>query len=138
MEENFLKNISKQNPFEAPEGYFSSMEESLRSSVLGHKESFFVKVFKTAISLAASFVFIFVIGFGVLKLTNPVNVSPTYQEAVDLAAELDCVNPSVFEYMTEEDFAEYDTELSIDDVLEYFDSMESARSYFYHYLATLK
>ena len=62
----------RQNPFTAPEGYFASLEDSLRDKVFAteKKPAGFVGVLKPALMMACSFAVILGIGYGILSMTG--------------------------------------------------------------------
>ena len=60
-------------PFDAPEGYFENLEERLREKTLQTKPSGkwdWVKVLKASLALAASFLLVAGMGWGIMKLTS--------------------------------------------------------------------
>jgi hypothetical protein len=77
----------KRYPFSAPEGYFDNLEENLRSAVFNpaQEESLYIKYFKPALLLTCSFVMIFGLGHGALKLSEGL-FSVNYDE-IDVVAE---------------------------------------------------
>lgn len=60
-------------PFDAPEGYFENLEERLREKTLQTKPSGkwdWVKVLKASLALAASFLLVAGMGWGIMRLTS--------------------------------------------------------------------
>lgn len=73
--ENILEREEmKKIPFDAPQGYFDSLEERLRERTFqtdeGKKRGSWTRVLRAAFTLAASFLLVFGMGWGVMKLTN--------------------------------------------------------------------
>ena len=74
---NMLDEIkNKQRPFSVPEGYFSTIEDSVRGRIgisqQGESNHLWASI-KTGFALAFSFVFIFGMGYGVLSLTDTIH-----------------------------------------------------------------
>ena len=67
---------NKQRPFSVPEGYFSTIEDSVRGRIgisqQGEGNHLWASI-KTGFALAFSFVFIFGMGYGVLSLTDTIH-----------------------------------------------------------------
>lgn len=67
---------NKQRPFSVPEGYFSTIEDSVRGRIgisqQGEGNQLWASI-KTGFALAFSFVFIFGMGYGVLSLTDTIH-----------------------------------------------------------------
>ncbi len=64
---------NKNRPFSVPDGYFSTVEESVRESISSHREKVgnpLWNSFKVAFALFVSFGFIFGVGYGVMSLTR--------------------------------------------------------------------
>lgn len=60
-------------PFDAPDGYFENLEERLREKTLQTKPSGkwdWVKVLKASLALAASFLLVAGMGWGIMRLTS--------------------------------------------------------------------
>ena len=65
----------KKIPFSTPEGYFDSMESRLQEKVFGEKTKggwlySMKKTLRPVLTLAASFIIVAVMGWGVMRLTN--------------------------------------------------------------------
>lgn len=72
---DFLENrLLKEFPYTLPDGYFSSLEERVRERTFGHKPDgkwgALFRSFKAAAALAASFLIVFGLGYGAIKLTQ--------------------------------------------------------------------
>jgi hypothetical protein len=67
---------NKQRPFSVPDGYFSTIEDSVRGRIgisqQGECNHLWASI-KTGFALAFSFVFIFGMGYGVLSLTDTIH-----------------------------------------------------------------
>lgn len=63
---------NRERPFKVPDGYFASVEESVRSAVSqpASGASLLFSAVKSGLALAFSFLFIFGIGYGVISLTD--------------------------------------------------------------------
>ena len=62
----------KENPFILPDGYFSTLEDSVREKIKGESEVHtpLFSALKSGFALAFSFLLIFGMGYGVMHLTN--------------------------------------------------------------------
>lgn len=64
----------RQIPFSTPEGYFENMEERLREKILPNQPKgwwpSWAKTLKASLALAASFIIVAGLGWGVMKLTG--------------------------------------------------------------------
>jgi hypothetical protein len=132
----------RQNPFTVPEGYFASMENSLRDKVFAteKKPAGFVGVLKPALVMACSFAVIFAIGYGILSMTGSLSsVKSQMSEYDEIAAAVENMDPALFEYLDELDFEGYQAQFipSEEEILQYF-ATPSTDAALYHYLASLE
>jgi hypothetical protein len=132
----------RQNPFTAPEGYFASLEDSLRDKVFAteKKPAGFVGVLKPALVMACSFAVIFAIGYGILSMTGSLSsVKSQMSEYDEIAAAVENMDPALFEYLDELDFEGYQAQFipSEEEILQYF-ATPSTDAALYHYLASLE
>ena len=63
---------NRERPFKVPDGYFATIEDSVRSAVSqpASGASLLFSAVKSGLALAFSFLFIFGIGYGVISLTD--------------------------------------------------------------------
>lgn len=100
---NILDDIKRrERPFDLPEGYFPALEDSVREKIAqperGHSPIF--GAIRTGFALAASFAFIFLMGYGVMSLTKTLSLP-------DFTAEDDMLS-TLMEYgYVEHDFIDY-------------------------------
>jgi len=132
----------RQNPFTVPEGYFASLEDSLRDKVFAteKKPAGFVGVLKPALVMACSFAVIFAIGYGILSMTGSLSsVNSQMSEYDEIAAAVENMDPALFEYLDELDFEGYQAQFtpSDEEILQYF-ATPSTDAALYHYLASLE
>jgi hypothetical protein len=131
----------RQNPFTVPEGYFASLEDSLRDKVFAaeKKPAAFVGILKPALMMACSFAVIFGLGYGILSMTGSF-ADKTQMSAYDeVAAAVENFNPALFEYLDEFDIENYQAMYtpSEEDILNYFATPTMDAS-LYNYLASLE
>lgn len=132
----------RQNPFTAPEGYFASLEDSLRDKVFAteKKPAGFVGVLKPALMMACSFAVIFGIGYGILSMTGSISSQNAQMSAYDeIAAAVENMDPAMFEYLDQLDFEGYQAQFtpSEEEILQYF-ATPSTDAALYHYLASIQ
>lgn len=132
----------KQNPFTAPEGYFATLEDSLRDKVFAteKKPAGFVGVLKPALMLACSFAIILGLGYGVLSLTNSFDRGLEQVSDYDaVAAAVENFNPALFEYLEDIDFEGYQDQFNLSDeeIMQYF-ATSSTDAALYNYLASIE
>lgn len=66
----------KENPFDVPQGYFSSVEDAVHQKIhTEQKVNPLVSFFKTSIALASVFGIVFGLGYGAMYLTNTLNTN---------------------------------------------------------------
>ena len=132
----------RQNPFTVPEGYFASLEDSLRDKVFAteKKPAGFVGVLKPALVMACSFAVIFAIGYGILSMTGSLSsVNSQMSEYDEIAAAVENMDPALFEYLDELDFEGYQAQFtpSDEEILQYF-ATPLTDAALYHYLASIE
>ena len=132
----------KQNPFTAPEGYFATLEDSLRGKVFAaeKKPAGFVGVLKPALMLACSFAVILGMGYGVLSMTHSFDRGLDSVSDYDaVAAAVESFNPVMFEYLDDLDFEGYQDQFNISDeeIMQYF-ATSSTDAALYNYLASIE
>ncbi len=132
----------RQNPFTAPEGYFASLEDSLRDKVFAteKKPAGFVGVLKPALMMACSFAVILGIGYGILSMTGGLaSQNAQMSEYDEIAAAVENMDPAMFEYLDELDFEGYQAQFtpSEEEILQYF-ATPSTDAALYHYLASIQ
>ena len=131
----------RQNPFTVPEGYFASLEDTLRDKVLGSEKrpAGFVGVLKPALMLACSFAVIIGIGYGVLSLTKSFGTQQYQMSAYEAVADaVENFDPAMFEYLDQYDFEGLASQFtpSEEDIMSYF-ATSSTDVALYDYLASL-
>lgn len=89
---DILDNIKKRNkrPFTVPEGYFSTIEDSVKdkiSETSGRGVNPFLSALRSSMALVVSFLMIFGVGYGVMYLTNT-NIGESYSAETDNLATL--------------------------------------------------
>ena len=136
------RNEFRQSPFTVPEGYFASLEDSLRDKVLvtGKMPAGFVGVLKPALMMACSFAVILGIGYGILSMTGSLSSQKAQMSAYDeIAAAVENMDPAMFEYLDELDFEGYQAQFtpSEEEILQYF-ATPSTDAALYHYLASIQ
>lgn len=105
----------KENPFSMPEGYLSSLEESVLSKIhTPSQESKFMRIWnasKASVALAASFLILLGIGYGILSLTPLLDKTAVSAESDEFAVlvENGYINNNFIDYL-------YD-EISLEDLL---------------------
>ena len=132
----------KQNPFNVPEGYFASLEDSLRDKVFvtEKKPAGFVGVLKPALMMACSFAVILGLGYGILSMTGSLSSQMSQMSEYDeIAAAVENLNPALFEYLDELDFDSYQAQFtpSDEEILDYF-ATPSTDAVLYNYLASIQ
>lgn len=132
----------RQNPFTAPEGYFASLEDSLRDKVFAteKKPAGFVGVLKPALMMACSFAVILGISYGILSMTGGLaSHNAQMSEYDEIAAAVENMDPAMFEYLDELDFEGYQAQFtpSEEEILQYF-ATPSTDAALYHYLASIQ
>jgi len=130
----------RENPFTAPEGYFDSLEDSLRDKVFGkEKKPAFVGILKPAFMMALSFAVILGIGYGVLSLTNTAPSGQQMTEYDEVVAAVENFDPALFEYLDEFDVENYQAQFTPteEEIMEYF-ATPSTDATLYHYLASIQ
>lgn len=132
----------RQNPFMVPEGYFASLEDSLRDKVFAteKKPAVFAGVLKPALMMACSFAVIFGVGYGILSMTGGLSSQKTQMSAYDeIAAAVENMDPAMFEYLDELDFEGYQAQFtpSDEEIMQYF-ATPSTDAALYHYLASIQ
>jgi hypothetical protein len=132
----------RQNPFTVPEGYFASLEDSLRDKVFAteKKPAGFVGVLKPALMMACSFAVILGLGYGIFSLTGSLSSGQSQMTAYDeIAAAVENFNPALFEYLDEFDMDDYQAQFtpSEEDILNYFATPFTDVA-LYNYLASIE
>ena len=132
----------KQNPFNVPEGYFATLEDSLRDKVFApeKKPAGFVGVLKPALMMACSFAVILGLGYGILSMTGSFSHQQAQMSVYDeIAAAVENFNPALFEYLDEIDLEGYQAQFtpSDEEIMEYF-ATSFTDAALYNYLASLE
>ena len=131
----------RQNPFTVPEGYFASLEDTLRDKVFAteKKPAAFIGVLKPALMMACSFAVIFGLGYGILSMTGSFSGKTQVTAYDEIAAAVENFDPAMFEYLDELDFEGYQAQYtpSEEEIMQYF-STPSTDAALYHYLASIQ
>ncbi|MBR5736427.1 MAG: hypothetical protein IKX60_06525 [Bacteroidales bacterium] len=132
----------RQNPFTVPEGYFASLEDSLRDKVFAteKKPAGFVGVLKPALMMACSFAVILGLGYGILSMTGSFSSQQAQMSEYDeIAAAVENFNPALFEYLDEIDIESYQAQFtpSDEEIMEYF-ATSFTDAALYNYLASIQ
>ena len=131
----------RENPFTVPEGYFASLEDTLREKVFpaGKRHAGVAGVLKPALMMAFSFAIIIGLGYGVLSLTHSLDRQSPISEYDAIVAEVENFNPALFELLDEFDIEGYPAQFtpSDDEIMQYF-ATPSTDAALYHYLASIQ
>lgn len=112
LEESKLRQI----PFTVPENYFEELEENLNARLSGQKQDgkwgALIRTMKASLALAASFLIIFGLGWGVMHLTKSVQKGSTLAATTAEDAVIDSL---IQEYGSIEIAKFYETDEEIDE-----------------------
>lgn len=117
---NILEDPSlKHNPFSMPEGYLESLEDAMHEQIATEEKPSggFIAVLKPALLLAAMFALIFVMGYGVLSLTDTTHPHREVEPSIALLEE-GLVESSFIDFYEESDESQ-DGSIDEDEILDY-------------------